>query len=397
MTLLAFDLAGRYNGRMKQILILGAGFGGLELATRLQETLADDVEITLIDKSDFFILGYSKFEVMFGRKTPEEIKSYYRNLPANIHFRQEQIEAIDPETRRVITNANSYESDILVIALGADVTAEATPGLAEGGHQFYTLDGAERLSQTLPAFNSGVAVLAILGLPYKCPPAPFEAALQLHDYFLQRGVRSNITIRVLSPTPTPLPVSREGSQIILRLFAERGIEFLPGHHVTSIDPAARKAAVKDGALISYDLFMGVPVHRVPAVVSRSGLVQDGWIPVNSQNLETRFPNVFAIGDVTKIPAGAAALPKAGAFADSAARSVADEIIYRLRGTGSSARFQGTGECYMESGSGKVAKIEANFLGGPAPDVRFLGPSLELRADKDKFGSSRIGRWFRPAN
>ena len=152
--------------------------------------------------------------------------------------------------------------------------------------------------------------------------------------------------------------------------------------------------VKERGSVSYDLFMAVPVHRVPAVVAASGLAKEGWIAVNSLNLETRFPNVFAVGDVTKIPVGTAALPKAGAFADRAARSVADEIAHRLLGTGSPGRFDGIGTCYLEFGGGTVAKIEANFLGGPAPDVRFLGPSKEFRADKETFTATRLGRWFR---
>jgi sulfide:quinone oxidoreductase len=379
---------------MKQVLILGAGFGGLELATSLQETLSDDVEVTLIDKSDYFIFGFAKFEVLFGRKRTQEIKSYYRNLPARVHFRQEQIQSIDPDRRRVVTNVTTYDADILVVALGADMDSGSTPGFAEGGYEFYTLGGVERLSPILPNFKSGVALITILGLPYKCPPAPFEAALQLHDYFAERNVRSEISIRVVSPAPTPLPVSREGSETILRLFGERGIEFVPGHQITSIDPATRQAHVKERGTISYDLFMGVPVHRVPSVVEASGLTREGWIPVNPANLETRFPNVFAIGDVTKIPAGSAVLPKAGAFADRAACSVTEEIAYRIRGKGSPARFDGAGTCYLEFGGGMVAKIEANFLGGPSPDVRFIGPSKEFRADKQAFASRRLERWFR---
>lgn len=378
----------------KNVLILGGGFGGLELATRLHETLSNDVDVTLIEKNDFFILGFAKFEVLFGRKRPDEIKSYYRDLAAAIDFRQERIQSIDPENRRVVTGSGTYEADILIVALGADMNLDATPGLAEGGHEFYTLDGVERLGKVLASFHSGTAVIGILGLPYKCPPAPFEAALQLHDYFVEKGIRSDITIRILSPAPVPLPVSKEGSETILRLFAERGIEFLPGHAVTSINALAGTAALKDRGVISYDLFMGVPVHCVPPVVATSGLAVDGWIPVNANNLETRFPNVFALGDVTKIPVGNAAVPKAGAFADRAARSIGQEIAYRIRGEGSPARFDAAGTCYLEFGGGMVAKIEANFLGGPAPDVRFVGPSRDFRADKEKFASSRLERWFR---
>jgi sulfide:quinone oxidoreductase len=379
---------------MKQkVLILGAGFGGLELATKLQQTLADELEITLIDRNDFFILGFAKLDVLFGEKRPEEIKSYYRDLSPTIHFRKEEIQSVDPENRRVVTNAGSYVADILVVALGADLDLDRTPGLAQHGFEFFSLPGVERLGPVLSKFQSGVALISILGLPYKCPPAPFEVALKLHDYFEERGIRKNTTIRVLSPAPTPLPISKEGSEIILRLFAERKIEFLPGHQVTSIDGSKKHAIVKDRETVAYDVFMAVPVHCVPRAVANSGLVQDGWIAVNHANLETRFKNVYALGDVTKIPVGAAALPKAGAFADRAATAVADEIAYRIRGTGSPGQFDGSGTCYLEFGGGTVAKIEANFLGGPSPSVRFIGPSREFRTDKEKFASSRLQRWF----
>jgi sulfide:quinone oxidoreductase len=331
--------------------------------------------------------------VLFGKKQPEEIKSYYRNLSPAINFRMEEIQSINPENRGVVTNKGSYTGDILVVALGADLDIDRTPGLAQHGFEFYSLAGCERLNAFLRKFQSGVAVISILGMPYKCPPAPFETALRLHDYLEERSVRKDITIRVLCPAPTPLPISKEGSEVILRLFAERKIEFLPGHQVTSIDGVGKVAVVKDHESIPYDLFMGVPMHRVPAAVANSGLVQDGWIAVNASNLETRFKNVFAIGDVIKIPVGAAALPKAGAFADRAAQTVADEIAFRISGKGSPGKFDGSGTCFLEFGGGSIAKIEANFLGGPAPNVRFVGPSPEFKPDKEQFSSSRLTRWF----
>jgi sulfide:quinone oxidoreductase len=376
----------------KRVLILGAGFGGLELATRLQESAANEIDVTLIDKSDSFFMGFSKFEVVFGRKRSDGIKSYYRDLAPAVHFKQETIESIDPSSRTVTTNAGKYDSDFLVIALGADMNYAATPGLIEGGQEFYTLAGAERLSKVLPDFRAGQIIIGILGLPYKCPPAPFEMALQLHDYLTERGIRTKTRIRVVSPAPTPLPISKEGSEIILRLFAEREIEFMPGTPVISIDPTSMQAAIKDRDPMPYDLFIGVPVHKVPSVVT--GFIQEGWIPVNQKNLETRFANVFAVGDVTKISVGNAAIPKAGAFADRAALAVADEIVFRVRGSGSAGSFDGKGMCFLEFGGGMVAKVEANFLGGPAPDVRFTGPSKEFRADKDQFKSKRLSRWFR---
>ncbi len=375
-----------------KILILGAGFGGLELAAQLTNRLSIQAEITLIDKSDFFIFGYAKLEVLFGKKTPEQIQHSYNNLPPSIHFRKEQIESIDPDQKRVKTNAGAYEADTLVIALGADLKLDATPGLTQHGFEFYSLTGVEHLIPALERIQSGVALISILGMPYKCPPAPFETALRLHDYLEERGFRKDVTIRVTSPAPTPLPISKEGSEIILRLFSERGIEFLPGHSVTSIE--AKQVNMKDRDPVAFDLLMAIPVHVAPRVVADAGLIHEGWIAVNAVNMETRFANVFAIGDVTKVPAGKGVVPKAGAFADRAAQSVADEIVYRITGTGAPGKFDGSGTCFLEFGGGAVAKVEANFLGGPAPEVRFVGPSHDFLPDKREFGASRIKRWFK---
>jgi sulfide:quinone oxidoreductase len=376
-----------------RVLILGAGFGGLELASRLQETATKEIQVTLIDKNDSFFMGFSKFEVVFGRKSSDQIKSYYRNLHPGTDFKQGSIQSIDPGSKRITTNAGTHDADFLVIALGADMNFAATPGLLEGGQEFYTLAGAEKLGSILPNFRSGQIVIGILGIPYKCPPAPFEMALQLHDYLSDQGVREQTKIRVVSLAPTPLPISKDGSETILRLFKERGIEFMPSTPVVSVDPSSKHAAIKDRDPMPYDLFIGVPVHRTPTVVADAGMAKDGWVSVNAQNLETGFPNVFAIGDVTKIPVGNAAVPKAGAFADRAALAVADEILYRVRNSGSPGHFDGTGTCFLEFGGGMVAKVEANFLGGPAPDVRFVGPSKEFRAEKDSFKTTRLNRWF----
>lgn len=379
----------------KRVLILGAGFGGLELATRLSETLGSEVSITLVDKSDSFFVGFSKFDVMFGRKAPDQIKSHYRDIKApGVDFRKETVTAIDPAARRVTTDAGTHEADFLVVALGADLAHAATPGLAQGGHEFYSLAGATALAAALPGFTSGTALIAVLGAPYKCPPAPFEAALQLHDSLVARGVRDAVTIRVATPSPTPLPVSKEGSAVLTRLFAERSIDLLLGHHVTAIDPATKLATVKDKEPLAYDMFMGVPVHRVPAVVAAAGLAPNGWVDVDPSTLATSFPGVYAIGDVTKIAVGQGMVPKAGAFADRAASAVADEIAFAVRGSGDRGKFDGVGQCYLEMGDGEVAKVDANFLGGPAPDVKFLGPSKDYRPDKQAFAATRLARWFK---
>ncbi len=372
----------------KHVVILGAGFGGLELATQLSETLADEVRVTLIDRSDSFVFGFSKLEIMFGRQSTESQRMYYRDFVKDgVEFRQEMVTSIDPVRRRIVTDQGSCEADVLVVALGADYDHAATPGFVEGGHDYYTIEGAERLRDILPTFDSGAVLIAVLGLPFKSPPAPYEGAILLHDYFVERGVRDQIEIQLLTPEERPVPVSAQVSDAIAGAVKERGIDARFQELVIRIDPGAQRAATKSGGTIPYDLFIGIPVHRVPAVVEAAGLAVDGWVPVDQSNLATRFPNVYALGDVASAP-----VPRAGVFAERSAIAVAQDIRARLRG-GRAEPFDGAGICYIEFGRGLVGKVDANFLGGRTPVGIFIDPSKQGAEEKELFGSSRRKRWF----
>jgi sulfide:quinone oxidoreductase len=369
------------------VLILGAGFAGLELATQLSELLRDEVRVTLLDQGDSFSFGFSKLDVMFGRRAAQDLRLYYRDISLEgVEFRQERVTSIDPDQRRVTTDAASYDSDVLAVALGADYDVAATPGFQEGGYEYYSIAGAERLRDALPGFDSGTILIAILGHPFKCPPAPFEGALLLHDHLLERGNREAVDIQVIGPMAAPVPVTQELSQAFLDALGERGIEYVPSQLVTSIGNG--QARLASGGSVPYDHFIGVPVHRVPEVVESSGLAVDGWVPVNRANLATRFPGVYALGDVVALP-----MAKAGVFAEAAARVVAQDIAARLHGGEPPPPYEGAGSCYVEFGGGLVGKVEANFLGGPAPTAELVGPSRKLTAEKQEFGSIRRARWF----
>ena len=376
---------------MRQVLILGAGFGGLELATRLSESLANEVQVTLVDQNDSFIFGFSKLEILFGRQTREEVSCPYRSISRpGVEFRQERVTSINPLTRHVITDGGTYEPDILVVALGADYDLAATPGFLEGGFEYYSVTGAERLREILPSFSGGRVMIAILGVPFKCPPAPYEGALLLHDYLVDRGVRDATRIDVISPMESPIPVSPQASAAIVQGLAERDIAYTPGRRVRGLDPADHVAQLKTGDL-PYDLFIGIPVHQAPTVVQASGLTaggNDGWVAVDPRNLATRFPHVYALGDCADAP-----VPRAGVFAETAARAVADDIAAKVHGSGSIRPYDGKGSCYIEYGRGLVGKVNADFLSGPSPIAPFLGPSAELAAEKEQFATARRQRWF----
>jgi sulfide:quinone oxidoreductase len=379
----------------KKVLILGAGFGGLEAASILRERLDESHSITLVDKNDHFIIGFSKFEVMFGRKSAGQVKSYYKDLAyEGVNFVRDTIEVIDPERKRVETRNHTFDYDFLIVGLGAELAPEAMPGFVEGGYEFYSLEGAERLYPVLEGFTAGTILLSVFGKPIKCPPAPFEAVFQLHDFFSARGVREAIDLKMLIPAPAPMPNARGAAEQLKRRLAERNISLLTEHKVTGLVPVSRQALVKGREPLAYDLFIGVPLHRAPKVVRESPLGKGGWIKVDHQNLATEFENVYAVGDVTQIPVGDKAVPKAGAFAEAAARVVAADIIYKITGQDRPMPFEATGVCFLEFGGGQVAQVSANYLGGPEPESVLEGPSEALRLGKERFERERLERWFR---
>ena len=374
------------NQNTPRILILGAGFGGLELSTQLSEALGDAVQVTLIDKADAFLFGFSKLDLMFGHTSVEAARMPYRNFTKpGVRLLQETVTAIDPAARRVTTSAGVHEADYLIVALGADYDVAATPGL-ETANEFYSVAGAQKLGAILPGITGGKLLIGVCGTPYKCPPGPSECALMLHDYLLQRGHRDACEISFVLPLPSPVPPSPETSAALEAAFAERNIAFHPGRRVDAIQ--GKTAILDDGTVMPFDLFLGVPRHRVPQPVLDSGLAEGGWISVNPRTLETRFPGVYAVGDGANT-----GTPKAGVFAEGAAKAVASGLIARLRDNAPGREYDGFGTCYIEFGAGRIGKVQVDFFSGPKPIGTYYEPSVEHRADKQEFGSSRRARWF----
>ena len=374
-----------------RVVVLGAGFGGLELTTLLSEALGDQIDVVLIDKGDAFVFGFSKLDVMFGRRLPAAVRHPYRDIvKPGVRFFQTAVRSIDPAARRTVTDAGTFDADVLVVALGADYDPAATPGLVDGGNEFYSVAGAVALRDVLPRFERGAAIVGVCGKSFKCPPAPSEAALLLHDYLTAHGRREATEISVVMPFGTPIPPSPDTSQAILAAFAERGITFVKDQLVKSLDPARKVAVLSDGTEMPYALFLGIPVHRVPQVVVESGLAAHpyDWVPVNKQTLETKFPGVYAVGDVNGV-----GTPKAGVFAEGSAKVVAAAIISQLRGGPSPDAYKGQGSCYLEFGHGLVGRVDVDFLSGPKPTGTFRAPSEGYVAEKAHFGASRLERWF----
>jgi sulfide:quinone oxidoreductase len=371
-----------------RVLVLGAGFAGLELSTRLSEELGDDVDVVLIDRSEGFVFGFSKLDVMFGRTTADAVFHPYASfVKPGVQFVQASVQSIDAANKRVETDAGTFEGDILVIGLGADLDPAATPGLLEGGHEFYTEAAAFALRDVLAGFDGGRVVIGVTRPPFKCPPAPSETALMMHDLLVAKGVRDRSEITLVMPFPVPIPPSPDASRALLAAFAEHGITWMPERGVRELDAGRRVAVLTDDTEVPYDLFLGIPVHVAPPVVVESGLTVDGWIPVDPVTLATSYPDVYAVGDVTSV-----GTPKAGVFSEGQAKVVADEIIARHRGADADG-YDGRGVCYFEFGHGKVGKVDVVFAPGQPPVGTLDGPSIDLAADKSEFGSSRARRWF----
>jgi sulfide:quinone oxidoreductase len=246
------------------------------------------------------------------------------------------------------------------------------------------------MCEALHAFEGGRVVVSVLGQPFKCPPAPFEGAFLVHEHFVQRGIRDAVEMTMTFPMQRPVPVSSPMSQMFRDRLAERAIEERPTQLVTAIDPAKKEARLANGESIPYDMFVGIPVHRAPDPLRASGLAVDGWVPVNLTNLRTQYPGIYAIGDVNT---GAQTVPKAGVFAEAAARVVAEDIAATVTGSEPPAPYSAAAVCYAEFGGGLVSKIEVNFLGGDAPAAEAHIPSTDYAREKAEFGASRRARWF----
>jgi len=343
--------------------------------------------VVLIDRRDAFVFGFSKLDVIFGRTSRGAVRHPYRDvIKPGVRFLQAVVTGIDPVAKRVETDAGGFDADILVVALGADLDPHATPGLEEWCQDFYSEESAFALREVLEGFAGGRVIVGVTSTPFKCPPAPSEMALLLHDHLTRRGLRERSEISLVMPLPVPVPPSPAASEALLDAFVERKIGWYPNLLVKEL--AAGMATFADDTRMPFDLFLGVPAHRVPQVVADSGMTVDGWIPVNPLTLETAYPGVFAVGDVTSV-----GTPKAGVFAERQATVAADRIAAIVRGGLASAEYDGRGMCYLEFGHDEVARVNVTFKSGQAPVGTYDAPSVALAADKGDFGASRIRRWF----
>ncbi len=347
------------------IVVLGCGIGGVVAANELRKRLGADHRVVVIDREAKASFPPSYLWVMTGDRKPDAITRQRAKLSRKgIEFVNAEVRDIDPENKHVRADSREFKYDYLVVALGAELAPDATPGLAEASQTFYSLEGAERLAASLRYFAGGRVVIAIAGTPFKCPAAPYEGAMLLEHYFHSRRMRQKVEIEVVTPEGLPMAVAGpEMGEAVKGLLAHKGIEFLPGRKLASVDGAHRELDFEGGERRHFDLLIAVPQHRPPAVVREAGLVDEsGWVPVDAGTLETRHENVFAVGDVNyiRLPDGMV-LPKAGVFAEREAQAVARIIAYRVQGGRRPAGFAGKGRCFIEVGAGAAGMADGDFF------------------------------------
>lgn len=363
----------------RTVIVLGAGLGGLVAAESLKKLLPDSDRVIAVDRADKHFFPPSLLWLMVGDRKPEDFtRSLDRLANRGVELRRGNVTRIDPARREIEIDGQSLAADALVIALGADYVPEAIPGLAAAGLNIYTMEGAGAIHDALARFEGGRIVILTAAPMYKCPAAPYEAALLVDAFLRKHGLRDKTTIEFFAAEPRPMFVAGPKVGVAVRGMVEaQGIAYHPEHQVKEVDPAARRITFASGTTAEYDLLFYVPPHRAPAVVREAGLTNEaGWIPVDRHTLQTQFEGVFAIGDITSIPLMMGRpLPKAGIFAHGQAEVVANNIAHAWTGRGTPRKFVGEGMCFIETGNARAGIGKGNFYAEPMPQVEMRGPNL----------------------
>jgi len=390
----------------KTVVILGGGVGGVVAATSLRKKLPKPHRVIVVDREPDHLFAPSLLWLMTGQRTARKIhRPLDRLANKGIEVTRGEIERIEPDTRRVHLldrpsgsdrgPGRDLDADHLVISLGAELAPETIPGLQEAGHNFYTLAGAENLRAALEAFNGGRIVVLTATPAYKCPAAPYEAAMLINDYCRKRGIGHKSQVDLYTAEPGPMGVTGpEVSAGVRHMVEDKGIPYHPEHKVAEVDAQARQITFDNGTTADFDLLAYVPPHRAPRVVREAGLVDDsGWIPVDRNTLDTRFPGVYAIGDVTAIALKLGKpLPMAGVFAEREAVVVAHNVARAITGKGEPKRYDGFGECFVETGGGKAGFGRGNFYAEPTPQIKLYKASRRWHIGKVLFEKNWFRRW-----
>jgi sulfide:quinone oxidoreductase len=377
---------------MNRVLILGGGFGGLAAAHALRPALGAEDEVVVVERRPTFVMGLRKSWALVGHGDLAAGERRLDRLAARgIEVVAGEIVSIDPSARAVEVAGRRLEGDAILVALGAARAADSVPGFVENAHNVYDVARIDHAAQALRSFRGGVIAIGVFGAPYTCPPAPYEMAFLVSDLMRREG--RSVHLEVFTPLPMSLPVvGPAGCEALERRLAAEGIAFYPNHQAVAVEPG--EVVFRQGRG-HFDLLLGVPPHRCPEVVAAAGLTDGGaWVRVDPGTMATRFPGVYAVGDIIEVPtANGMMLPKAGVFAEAQAQVAAAHIAAMFSGGASRAAFSGEGFCYLEVGKGLAMEVRGDFLAKPAPAISMDEPRASLLDEKHRFEADRLRRWF----
>ena len=349
-------------------------------------------------------MGLVNLRILSGTRTLEESKIALNRLEnKGIRFLNDKVTGIDVGSKTVTIGRSQnlkLEYDYLVVALGTEYAVEEVNGFLEnGGFNLYDADHVPKLREKILTLKKGRIAICVTSIPYKCPPAPYEASLLINDILVKNGTRDSIYIDIYTPTPMSLPVAgAKVSQDVVNLLNSNHINFHPLHKIKTVLDK-EKVEFENGNKANYDLLIGIPPHKVPAVLRNSGLLKQGqnWINVNKFSLKTDYENVFAIGDVNEIKVNEnMVIPKAGVFAEAQAKVVSQQIIDDIennRNKLSSPKFDGKGFCFMEVGDKKAGYVATDFYNEHGPAALLEPPSEESYKKKLDFERSKLNEWL----
>jgi len=381
----------------KTLLILGGGVAGVVAATRLRQRLPREHRVVLVERAAEFVFQSAFLRLMTGQRTRAAISRPLAHLEQrSIEVIRGEVEAIDPARRAARVNGRELSGDYLVLALGAELAPDTVPGLVEAGIDLYTADGAARLSGARRDFRAGRIVVLVCATPFKCPAAPYEAAMLLDADFRRRGLRDAVVIDLYTPEPGPMPsAGPEVSKQVRQMIEAKGIGYHPEHALAGVDASLQQLRFANGATAAFDLLAYVPPHRAPRCAREAGLCgAGGWVEVDRATLATRFPGVYAIGDATGIAlANGKPLPKAAVFAQAEAETVARNIADLIAGRPAANRFDGHGACFLEIGDGRAGFGSGNFYAEPAPAVTMKPPGRLMHWVKAAYEKYWLYKWL----